>query len=140
VELVYGPHRGRIVLEVKDFDHLDVKLSGDSEMTAHLTLLPHLKQPVLSASGKETILGAEPIQWLHGQAGSWIEHGSVRVTMPPSSSVRWPLAAHNPYAKDGKPTDDEKRIVLDAAANSAFSIAIKTATSSRTEGPGYPPK
>ena len=125
VELLYGSHRGRIVLEVKDPDRLDVRLSGDSEMVAHVTLLPRLKQTVVTESGKKAVLGEAPIDWPNGEAGSWIEQGGVRVTMPPKTSVRWPLAAHDPYKKDGKATTDECRIVLNSAANAVFSVEIR---------------
>ena len=127
VELLYGTHRGRIVLSAKDEDRLDVKLSGDAEMTAHVTLLPHVKKPLVRSSGEKVMLGAEPINWTFGTAGSWIEQTPVRVLLPPSATVRWPLLPHDPYKKDGRATEDQGRIVLDAAVSpgAVFTIEVQ---------------
>jgi hypothetical protein len=125
VELQYKDHRGRILLDPKDPDHLEVKLSGDSEMTAHVTLLPRLKQPITSASGSKVTLGAEPLDWLKGAAGDWIELNGVRIALPASASVRWPLYPHDPYKKDGKATLDEARVVIDTPATSTLRLEIR---------------
>jgi hypothetical protein len=127
VELLYGKHRGRIELIVKDKAHLDVKLSGDPEMTAHVTLLPHMKKPLAQSSGEKVILGTQPVNWKFPSAGSWVEHAGARILLPPSTSARWPLLPHDPYKKDGSATEDQARIVLDAPVSPAavFTIEIQ---------------
>jgi hypothetical protein len=125
VDLDYNGRHGRILLDVKDPERLEVKLSGDPSMSAHVTLLPRPKALVSSASGSKATLTNEAFNWAKGAAGDWIELNGVRVTIPASASVRWPLYAHDPYKKDGKATLDEARVVIDTPATSTVSLEVR---------------
>ena len=125
VAFVYGTHRGRISLTVKSPERVDVAVSGDAQMTAHATLLPHLKKAVAGASGKQLVLGDEPFQWTAADAGAWLEHAGARISMPRGATVRWPLLPHDPYKKDGAATSDQARIVIDFPASPASILAIQ---------------
>jgi hypothetical protein len=122
VDLHYGAHQGRIVLEVKDADRLEVRLSGDKDMTVHVTLLPRLKEAVTTASVRKAVLDNAPIDWKSGTAGQWLELRGVRVGLPASAAVRWPLLAHDPYKKDGSATLDEGRMVVDIPASQSGEV------------------
>jgi len=127
VELDYGAYHGRVLLNVKDADHLEMKLTGDAEMTGHVTLLPHLKKLLIRSSGEKSELSEEPIQWTASAPGTWIEYNGAKILLPPSSTVRWPLLPHDPYKKDGRATPDEGRIVIDApvSPSAVFTIEVQ---------------
>lgn len=122
VELSYGEHRGRVELTVKSSDRLELRISADAAMTAHLTLLPHMKKNLAAASGKQTLLSARPIEWT---CGGWIEHAGVRISTPPDAMLRWPLLPHDPYKKDGAATPDQGRIVIDFARSQTATVQVE---------------
>jgi hypothetical protein len=121
VDLTYGSHRGRLELDVKSPDRLELKVSGDSAMTAHVTLLPHLKEPI-KVAGKQTALDGESIEW---PTGGWVELAGVRVTTPAAATVRWPLLPHDPYKKDGAATPEQARIVIDFPASQTETLRVE---------------
>jgi len=112
VELTYGKHVGRIVVDAKNANELELKLSGDSDMAAHVTLLPRFM-------GKPT---SEPAPFTRTKSG--IEMNGVGISLPADASVRWPLFAHDPYKKDGKATLDEARVVIDTPSRSTLKLVI----------------
>ncbi|HEV2292431.1 MAG TPA: hypothetical protein VGR35_01165 [Tepidisphaeraceae bacterium] len=79
---------------------------------AHVTLLPRMNTPWKTESGRSGMLGDEPITLAPGEAGKWIEHHGVRVSLPPQASITWPVLPHNPYRKDGRAGASEGRIVI----------------------------
>ncbi len=79
---------------------------------AHVTLLPRMKSAWKTESGKSGTLGEDPIRFGPGEAGEWIEHHGVRITLPPQASITWPVLPHNPYTKDGHAETNEGRIVI----------------------------
>jgi hypothetical protein len=121
VELLHGEHRGCVELGVKGSTRLELKVAADPSMTAHLTLLPHLKQNVAVASGHEAVLSAQFIEWT---SGGWVEHNGVRIATPAAAMLRWPLLPHDPYKKDGTATPDQGRIVIDFPASPTATLQV----------------
>lgn len=120
LDLDYSGHHAQIRLHVVDADHLDYTITGDEALTAHLTLLPKLTSPLRVAG--TTIPAAKlkttSVAWSPEQAGSWLSHGQLRLTLPASTHVDWPVVPHNPYTKDGHAAPAEGRIVLTAPVSS----------------------
>jgi hypothetical protein len=125
VELTYGDHRGRWVLNVKSPQRLEIAISGDPAMTAHATLLPHLGQTLESAAGKRVVLAPEPVAWSAEAAGAWIGHGAAKVFLPEGATVRWPVLPHDPYKKDGRASADQGRIVVTFPAGGTRTLTIE---------------
>jgi hypothetical protein len=122
--LDYGGLRGEIRLQVLGPDRLAYIVSGDPALTAHVTLLPQLKQTIASElEGKQT-LSAAPIAW--DKPGAWLDYRQIRISLPPGASVRWPVIPHDPYKKDGAADASQARIVIDAPAGEPrkFVIAV----------------
>jgi hypothetical protein len=84
----------------------------DKPVEAHATLLPRMKGEWKTESGKSGKLGEDPIKLGPGEAGAWIEHHGVRVSLPPQASITWPVLPHNPYTKDGHAEPAEGRLVI----------------------------
>jgi hypothetical protein len=118
VDLDYGGARGRIRLTAPDANRLEYTVSGDSSLTAHVTILPDMHEPVISASGKKVMLDAGRFMWSNADAGDWIGHRGARFQIPAGVMVHWPALPHNPYRKDGHGELDEARIVLDVPLSS----------------------
>jgi len=112
VELTYGKHTGRIVVDPKNANELEMKLSGDSDMAAHVTLLPRFAAKPISDPAPFT------------RTKSAIELNGVRISLPADAAVRWPLFAHDPYKKDGKATLDEARVVIDTPSTTTLKLVI----------------
>ncbi|MES2460456.1 MAG: hypothetical protein V4671_07720 [Armatimonadota bacterium] len=85
--------------------------SAEQTVEAHLPLLPHRNTAwkIAHATG---ILDETPIKISVGEAGDFFEHNGWRITLPPGSSLSWPVLPHDPYKKDGKADPDEGRIVV----------------------------
>jgi len=84
----------------------------DRDVAAHVTLLPQMKGKWSTESGKSGKLTNEPINLGPGEAGKWIEHRGVRISLPPQASITWPVLPHNPYTKDGHAEASEGRLVI----------------------------
>lgn len=85
---------------------------GARDVAAHAPLLPKLGEKWTTASGKSAVLNETPIDLGPGEAGAWFAHRGFRINLPPQASIRWPALPHNQYAKDGKPSIGEGRIVI----------------------------
>jgi len=81
-------------------------------VAAHVTLLPHLGQPVETGAGQKAVLAEEQVDWTPEQLGGWVAHGGYRLRVPPSASLHWPALPHNPYRKDGRAMPSEGRIAI----------------------------
>jgi hypothetical protein len=114
IELTYGDRRARVTLHVVDDRALDYIVTGDTTLTAHVTLLPKLTSPLRSASAEAAPadLKTKVIAWDETTAGPWIAHGKARLTLPAHTRVDWPVLPHNPYVKDGHAAPAEGRVVL----------------------------
>jgi hypothetical protein len=106
VELDYADHRGRITLKIVSPERLEYTWSGDAQMAAHITLLPHLDQ--------------QP-----KQSGAWLEYGGVRFHLPDGMTLHWPVLPHDPYRKDGHAEPAQARAVLDGPAGGSRTITIE---------------
>ena len=109
LDLGYGERSCRVVLKVVDEDGLQLCFQvdgGSHEARGHLTLLPHLDQPLHLDSGQYT-LGTEALEL----PASKIEHAGWRLELPVGSQVLWPVLPHNPYRKDGEADLEEGRLV-----------------------------
>ena len=116
LDLTYGPETCRIRVVVKDDRTLECVLEATREsdlpVAAHLTLLPHMEQPLETAAGQKLTLGLEPISLAPEQVGGQLTHAGYRLHLPDSASLHWPALPHNPYRKDGHATASEGRIEI----------------------------
>ncbi|MBV9865624.1 MAG: hypothetical protein JO316_09760 [Abitibacteriaceae bacterium] len=114
--LTYGPAQCSVHLDLIDPQQARlvyaVEHLPEAPVAAHLTFLPHLGQRWQTASGKSGTLGPQPLHLTAEEAGAWFEHNGWRVSLPPGSSLIWPVLPHNPYRKDGHAEPSEGRIVL----------------------------
>lgn len=122
VDLDYGSHHGQIQLEITSPDRLEYRITGGEGLTAHVTVLPRMGQPVSSASGDEATISAASFEW--SAPGAWIEHAGVRMLLPPRAAVRWPLLPHNPYTKDGRAEPSEGRMVIDLPSSGRLAVVV----------------
>ncbi len=116
LELSYGPETCRIGIVIQDDRRLEYRLQATAEsdlpVTAHLTLMPHLKQPLATAGGQKVTLGDAPLGLPSDGLGRWLTHAGWRLSVPEGSDLRWPVLPHNPYRKDGRASPAEGRIVV----------------------------
>jgi hypothetical protein len=84
---------------------------GAGPVEGHVTLVPHLDQPVRFASGDGARLGEERLERA-GSDGGWVEHGGWRLSLPDGARLTWPALPHNPYRKAGESTVEEARLVV----------------------------
>ena len=114
--LVYGEEKCSIEVEPVDDSNLRIRLRATSKsglpVAAHLTLMPHIGHPIRTERAPERILGDEGFSLTSEEAGGWIAHGGWKLSLPPGSTVTWPVLPHNPYRKDGGATPGEGRIVV----------------------------
>jgi hypothetical protein len=80
-------------------------------VAGHIPFLPHLKGAWKTASASGT-LGETPIRLTAAEAGGFFEHNGWHISLPPGSSLQWPVLPHDQYKKDGAATVDEGRIVV----------------------------
>jgi len=114
--LVYGPEKCSLEVQIKDSNTVNIRLTATHKsgmpVAAHLTFIPHVGKPVSTQNMAEITLGEDEINISAEEAGGWIAHGGWTVSLPPGSSVLWPVLPHNPYRKDGHATVQEGRIVV----------------------------
>ncbi|MCX6955304.1 MAG: hypothetical protein NTV51_24380 [Verrucomicrobia bacterium] len=113
LELDYGGHHAQVRLHIVNDDTLDYIVTGDAALTAHVTLLPKMAEPLRSAlTPIPAALKKANVAWDPSATGPWIAHGKARLTLPAATRVDWPVLPHNPYRKDGHAEPAEGRIVL----------------------------
>lgn len=114
--LVYGNERCSVLVEPVDERMLRIVLHADCRsglpVEAHLTLIPHLDKPLVTANGSHLALGETTFELDSADVGEWIEHAGWRLTIPDGARVVWPVLPHNPYRKDGRAEIEEGRIVV----------------------------
>ncbi len=114
VDLIYGPEKCRVRVVVKDDRTLEyvIEATAESDLpaAAHLTLIPHLNEPLESASGEKVTIGTEPVSLSAEQVGGSVTYGGYRLHVPACASLHWPALPHNPYRKDGRAGPSEGRI------------------------------
>jgi len=115
--LHYGPEVCTVRLSPQTDDD-EVKLiyeatcNSGKPVEAHVTLLPHMDEPLRFASGDAVELADEPIERASRDQGDWIEHAGWRLSLPRGAGLIWPVLPHNPYRKGGEATVAEARIVV----------------------------
>jgi hypothetical protein len=116
VDLDYGGVKCSVSVDINDPKKAKLTYALHSPqqagVEAHVTLIPKLNAKWRTASGKSGTLSKEPINLNAGEAGAWFAHRGFRVSVPPGASIQWPVLPHNQYAKDGKPTLNDGRIVI----------------------------
>ncbi len=116
LDLTYGKEACHVRVRPKDERTLEYSIettaTSDLPVTAHLTLIPHVGQPLETAAGQEITIGKTAVELSADQIGGWVEHVGYRLHVPPSSSLHWPALPHNPYRKDGRAYAGEGRIEI----------------------------
>ncbi len=116
LDLTYGPETCRVQIVPKDDRNLDYVISAavasDLPLHAHVTLIPHLGQPLTTGAGAKFVLGAKEVRLSAAQLGGWMSHAGYRLHVPPTATLFWPALPHNPYRADGRATPGEGRIVI----------------------------
>ena len=116
LDLSYGPETCRIRVVIRDERTLEyvVEATAESDLpaAAHLTLLPHIGEPLETGGGEKVTLGEEPISLSPEQVGGRILYGGCRLHVPAGASLHWPTLPHNPYRKDGRASPSEGRIEI----------------------------
>jgi hypothetical protein len=114
LELVYGSEKCSIRVHFVDDRTLSywvaTTTTSDLPIAAHLTLYPHLDQPLVTGSGEKVTIGTVPIELSPDQVAGQIEYSGYKLSLPPTASLHWPALPHNPYRKDGRATAGEGRI------------------------------
>ncbi len=117
LDLEYGEQKCAVRIRVIDPKRIEYELSAAGPcarpVAGHLTILPRMKRAVATGSGRRISLSEEPFDWPAGGCGGWLECAGVRIRVPDTAGVRWPVLPHNPYRKDGRAEPDEGRIVMD---------------------------
>ena len=115
LSLTYGQETCRMTAVPKGERELTLICEATSRsgmpVEGHVTLIPHLDQPVRLSSGDEARLGEERIERAGGEGG-WIEHAGWRLSLPRGARLIWPALPHNPYRKAGEATIEEARLVV----------------------------
>lgn len=113
VQLKYGETPCCITLSPTSDRELTIALAVTAPtqqlVTAHLTLIAHLGQPLNSAVGHCEALGEEALDWPDPE---WIEHAGWKLSIPHGARLYWPVRPHNPYRKDGAAMIEEARLVV----------------------------
>ncbi len=123
LDLAYGAETCRVRVQPKDARSIEYRIAATSQsglpVAAHLTLLPHLQQPLETGGGQTTTIGDEPVTLSADEVGGSVTYGGYRVVVPETASLHWPALPHNPYRKDGRGdltgARIEVRIPFDAA-------------------------
>jgi len=116
LDLTYGPAVCRIRVRPGNDRMLEYMVEAtsttDLPVAAHLTLLPHLNEPLETGGGKRVTLGEEAVDWSADEVAGTVTHAGYRLHVPKSATVHWPALPHNPYRKDGRATPAEGRIEI----------------------------
>ncbi len=116
LNLSYGPQACKVRIRVKSDRtleyHVEAPDPGKLPVAAHLTLIPHLKQPLMTGQGRTLKLTDERLDLSSDQLGGSIKHAGWSLHLPPGASLHWPALPHNPYRKDGRAGPEEGRIEL----------------------------
>ena len=115
LELRYGEETCSVALKPQGDTEVRVIYQATAKsgmpIEGHLTLLPHLGEPVRLSSGNEMKLGEAALSWTFPEGGGWVAHGNWRLSLPAGARIVWPALPHNPYRKGGEATMEEGRLV-----------------------------
>lgn len=125
-EVVLDPDATRLNLKYGDVaTTVGVELDGEEarityslasetahRVEAHAQLMAKLGRSWSTASGRSGTLTDEGVVLESGAAGEWFQLDRVRVMVPATADIRWPVLPHNQYRKDGHAEPAEGRIVI----------------------------
>jgi len=113
VTLKYGAEDCRVTVKPESDRELSLVLAAsvetDAPVEAHITLIPHLGDALVSEVGSVEALGEQEIVWENPKV---VTHAGWALTVPDGGRVVWPALPHNPYRKDGAATVEEARLVV----------------------------
>lgn len=116
LDLKYGPEECRVRVAILDDQRLglqfDATVESGQPVAAHLTLLPHIGEPINTDGGHTIVLGESPFELAPDAIGGGIRYAGCQFELPASASVHWPAKHHNPYAKDGAASTAHHRIEI----------------------------
>jgi hypothetical protein len=120
LSLTYGPVRCRVEVTPGPGDTARLTYScdpGDAAraglpVAAHVPFLPRVGGEWRTASGRTGKLSGTPLRLTADETGGWFEHHGWRVTLPPGSSLTWPVLPHDQYRKDGHAVPAQGKIVV----------------------------
>lgn len=116
LDLVYGRQNCRLRIRIRDERTLQYRLETDTgrslAVAAHLTLIPHLKQPLETARGRKEELSDSPLSMAADLLGGALAHAGWTLHCPQTATLDWPALPHNPYRKDGRADAAEGRIEI----------------------------
>ncbi|GMU23137.1 MAG: hypothetical protein AMXMBFR13_32200 [Phycisphaerae bacterium] len=114
LDLVYGRQNCRLRIRIRDERTLQYRLATDTgrslAVAAHLTLIPHLKQPLETGGGRKELLAESPLSLTFDSLGGALQHAGWTLRLPEMATLHWPALPHNPYRKDGRAELGEGRI------------------------------
>ena len=115
LSLNYGNETCKVTTHPEDDGTLTLIYEATSnsgmEVEGHITLIPHLGEPLASSGGSVEKLGEEAVEW-SGSKGGWVEHAGWRLSLPEGSRLVWPVHPHNAYRKLGDATVEISRIAI----------------------------
>lgn len=115
LNLGYGEVQYMVKLMPESETSLKLRCEADPvtghQVEGHLTLIPHLDQPLHLSTGEALSLPDDEIHHMFAAAG-WISHAGWRLSIPPGTRLIWPVRPHNPYRKQGDATVEEALIVV----------------------------
>ncbi len=115
LNLGYGDERYVVKITPISEEELQIRcettMRTGFQVEGHLTMIPHLDQPIQMSSGETLSLRGDEIRKTFNGAG-WITHAGWRLSIPQDARLIWPVLPHNPYRKQGDATIEEARIVV----------------------------
>lgn len=116
VELDYGIGQGSIQISALgatqcriDYQRLD---GGHIPMIAQMTIVPRPGTVVRFGNGSSTILDSAQFKVSAQQINNFVEHNGVRLVLPDSAQVTWPVYGFNQYRQDGVSDMADARVVI----------------------------
>jgi hypothetical protein len=127
--LTYGGETCRVTVTPKDDRSLVYEVQSTHRsglpVAAHVTILPRLGKPLLTAAGRTAKLGPQRIDLGPAELGGLVRHAGFAIRVPKGASLRWPALPHNPYRADGHAEPQEGRIEIRVPLESDQSARIE---------------
>ena len=116
LDLQYGPEQCTLRLEIADENTLRYRVAATTEsglpVYAHITLLPHLGEDLVTAAGKTVTVEDNEWSLLPADIGGAVTWHGCRWDIPDTASLHWPAKRHNPYKRDGSSSLEDARIEI----------------------------
>ncbi len=82
------------------------------QVEAHITLLPFVNKELETGAGEKYKIKTDEFDLSGKEVKGFIKYAGIKISVPDSASVKWPVLPHNPYTKDGFAKKEEGRIVI----------------------------